>query len=167
MASRRRRGGTQRRPRDTAPTPRRAKGSGRGSRTVAVVHVALRVAGALAVRLEHADGHGDLELSDRGQIVPLLLGAHAGDVATVRREEVLARHDGEALDDEAEERGHGDAAVLDLGVAQVADGRLVAEAPEVALGDEVEGVPEACAGDAGRRAVAASLARRPLRRSTP
>ena len=78
----------------------------------------------------------------------------ARNVAAVRREEVLARHDGEALHDEAEERGHGDAAVFDLGVAEVADRRLVAEAPEVALGDEVEGVPEACAGDAGRRAVA-------------
>ena len=116
------------------------------------MHVALRVAGALAVRLEHADGHGDLELADRGQVVPLLLGAHAGDVAAVRREEVLARHDGKALHDEAEERGHGDAAVFDLGVAQVADRGLVAEAPEVALGDEVEGVPEACAGDAGQPA---------------
>ena len=130
-------------------------------RTVAVVHVALRVAGALAVRLEHADGHEDLELADGRDVVPLLLGRHAGDVAAVRREPVLARHDRERLHDEAEERGHGDAAVLDLGVAQVADRRLVAEAPEVALGDEVEGVPEACAGDAGRRAVAASPASKP------
>ena len=122
-----------------------------GPRTVAVVHVALRVAGALAVRLEHADGHGDLELADRREVVPLLLGAHAGDVAAVRREEVLAGDHRQRLDDEAEERGHGDAAVLNLGVAEVADRRLVAEAPEVALGDEVEGVPEACAGDAGQR----------------
>ena len=107
------------------------------------MHVALRVAGALAVRLEHADGHEDLELADGGHVVPLLLGRHAGDVAAVRREPVLAGHDRERLHDEAEERGHGDAAVLDLGVAEVADGGLVAEAPEVALGDEVEGVPEA------------------------
>jgi hypothetical protein len=68
---------------------------------------------------------------------------------------VLARHDRKALNNEAEERGHGDAAVLDLGVAQVADGGLVAEAPEVALRNQVEGVPEACAGDAGQPAVAA------------
>jgi hypothetical protein len=61
-----------------------------GEAAVAVVHVALRVAGALAVRLEHADGHGDLELANRRQVVPLFLGAHAGDVAAVRREEVLA-----------------------------------------------------------------------------
>ena len=107
------------------------------------MHVALRVAGALAVRLEHADGHEDLELADGGNVVPLLLGRHAGDVAAVRREPVLARHDRERLHDEAEERGHGDAAVLDLGVAQVADGGLVAEAPEVTLGDEVERIPEA------------------------
>ena len=120
---------------------------------------------------------------------------------------MLARHDGEALHNEAEERGHGDlcinqpvsrawlrravrnryryaieqasrrwrggrrgdsgrrrreiliyaqdgdAAVLDLRVAEVADRRLVAEAPEVALRDEVERVPEACAGDAGQPAV--------------
>ena len=38
------------------------------------------------------------------------------------------------LHEEAEEAGHGDAAVLDLGVAQVADRRLVAEAPEVEVG---------------------------------
>ena len=119
------------------------------------MHVALRVAGALAVRLEHADGHEDLELADGRDVVPLLLGRHAGDVAAVRREPVLARHDRERLHDEAEERGHRNAAVLNLGVAQVADGGLVAEAPEVALGDEVEGVPEACAGDAGQPAVAA------------
>ena len=94
------------------------------------MHVALRVAGALAVRLEHADGHEDLELADGRDVVPLLLGRHAGDVAAVRREPVLARHDRKRLHDEAEERGHGDAAVLDLGVAEVADRRLVAEAPE-------------------------------------
>ena len=86
------------------------------------MHVALRVAGALAVRLEHADGHGDLELADGREIIPLLLGAHASDVAAVRSEEVLARDHRQRLHDEAEERGHGDAAVLDLGVAQVANG---------------------------------------------
>ena len=42
----------------------------------------------------------------------------------------------------ADEAGHGDAAVLDLGVAQPADGVLVAAAPEVRVG-EAEGVVEA------------------------
>ena len=96
------------------------------------MHVALRVAGALAVRLEHADGREDLELADGGDVVPLLLGRHAGDVAAVRREPVLAGDDRERLNDEAEEAGHGDAAVLDLGVAEVADRGLVAEAPTAA-----------------------------------
>jgi len=114
-----------------------------GPRTVAVVHVALRVAGALAVRLEHADGGEDLRLGEEGHVVPLLEGRAARDVAPVGRDGVLAGNKGRAARDEAEERGHGDAAVLNLGVAEVADRRLVAEAPEVALGDEVEGVPEA------------------------
>ena len=42
----------------------------------------------------------------------------------------------------ADEAGHRDAAVLDLGVAQPADGVLVAAAPEVRVG-EAEGVVEA------------------------
>ena len=41
----------------------------------------------------------------------------------------------------ADEAGHRDAAVLDLGVAQPADGVLVAAAPEVRVG-EAEGVVE-------------------------
>ena len=42
----------------------------------------------------------------------------------------------------ANEAGHGDAAVLDLGVAQPADGVLVASAPEIGVG-EAERVVEA------------------------
>jgi len=55
---------------------------------------------------------------------------------------VLAAHDGQRLHEEAEEAGHGDAAVLDLGVAQVADGGLVALAPEVEV-RAAERVPDA------------------------
>ena len=53
---------------------------------------------------------------------------------------MLAGNEGRALRDEAEERGHGDAAVLDLGVAQPADGGLLAHtAVGVALHAEREG----------------------------
>jgi len=55
---------------------------------------------------------------------------------------VGARDEVRRLRQVAEEAGHGDAAVLDLGVAEVADGALGAEAPEV----EVQGakrIPEA------------------------
>jgi hypothetical protein len=51
----------------------------------------------------------------------------ARNVAAVRQELVLAGHEGRALGDEAEEGGHGDAAVLDLGVAQPADRGLLAD----------------------------------------
>ena len=161
-----------------------------------VVHVAVRLRRALAVRLEHADQDKDLELAVEGDVVPLLLGRAARDlcanqpvsrvliwnaqfrrfleywgdqsttsgallrvvtpecpdtstssnqnkkllegattfdlctarnVAAVRQELVLAGHEGRALGDEAEEGGHGDAAVLDLGVAQPADRGLLAD----------------------------------------
>ena len=95
------------------------------------MRVAGRVAGALAVRLEHADGDEDLELADERDVVPLLLRRDARDVAAVGQELVLAAHDGRAVGDEAEEAGHGDAAVLDLGVAQPADGGLLALRPPV------------------------------------
>ena len=42
---------------------------------------------------------------------------------------MLAGNEGRALRDEAEERGHGDAAVLDLGVAEPADRGLLADTP--------------------------------------
>ena len=52
----------------------------------------------------------------------LLLRQHLRDVAAVREERVLALDDAKALNAVAEERGHRDAAVLDLGVAKVAGG---------------------------------------------
>ena len=112
-------------------------GAARDRRVVArlaalhVVRVARRVAGALAVRLEHADRNQDLELADERDVVPLLLRRDARDVAAVGQELVLAGHDRRAVRDEAEEAGHGDAAVLDLGVAQPADGGLLALRPPV------------------------------------
>ena len=111
------------------------------------------LAGDLAVGLEHAHEGEDLELADHGDVVPLLLGGHVGDEAAVRHGGVLALHGVERLHAEAEERGHGDAAVLDLSVAQVADGLLVGEGPEGHLG-AAKRIPEA---DAGAEGVAVGL----------
>ena len=92
-----------------------------------VVDVAVRLRRALAVGLEHAHEDEDLELAVERDVVPLLLRRAARDVAAVGEELVLAGNEGRALRDEAEERGHGDAAVLDLGVAEPADGGLLAD----------------------------------------
>ena len=96
----------------------------------------------LAVRLEHADDHEDLELAVQGDGVPLLRGGEPGLEAAVRQDLVRARDELRRAGHVAEERGHRNAAVLDLRVAEVADRALVAEAPEVAVG-EAERVPEA------------------------
>mmetsp|Transcript_5646 Transcript_5646/g.35049 ORF Transcript_5646/g.35049 Transcript_5646/m.35049 type:complete len:287 (-) Transcript_5646:27-887(-) len=102
----------------------------------------------LAVRLEHADEGEDLELADHRDVVPLLLRGDVLDVAAVRHGRVGALDGVKRLHAEAEERGHGDAAVLDLGVAKVADGLLVREGPERHLG-AAKRVPEAEAGAEG------------------
>ena len=92
-----------------------------------VVDVAVRLRRALAVGLEHAHEDEDLELAVERDVVPLLLRRAARDVPAVRQELVLAAHEGRALGDEAEEGGHGDAAVLDLGVAEPADRGLLTD----------------------------------------
>jgi len=79
------------------------------------------VARYLAVRLEHSDEGEDLQLA-------LLLRRHLREVAAVREERVLALDDAKTLHAVAEERGHRDAAVLDLG--EGAGGLLVVERPE-------------------------------------
>ena len=61
----------------------------------------------------------------------LLLRQHLRDVAAVREKRVLALDDAKALHAVAEERGHRDAIVLDLDVAEVADGLVVARAAEL------------------------------------
>mmetsp|Transcript_27287 Transcript_27287/g.109290 ORF Transcript_27287/g.109290 Transcript_27287/m.109290 type:complete len:292 (+) Transcript_27287:75-950(+) len=96
----------------------------------------------LAIRLEHADEREDLELADERDGVPLLGRREARRVALEGEELVGARDEVGRLDEVAEEARHRDAAVLDLGVAQVADRALVAEAPEVEV-EAAEGVPEA------------------------
>merc|ERR1719198_2938351 len=108
-----------------------------------VVHVlGLVHASALAVGLEHANEDKDLELAVKRDVIPLLLRGHVLDVAAVREHGVRALHDVGAASAEAEEASHGDAAVLDLSVAKVADGALLTEAPEVKVGG-AEGIPEA------------------------
>merc|ERR1719409_1449611 len=96
----------------------------------------------LAVRLEHADDHKDLELAVEGDGVPLLRGGEPGLEAAVREDLVRTRDELRRAGHVAEERGHRNAAVLDLRVAEVADRALVAEAPEVRV-QGAEGVPEA------------------------
>ena len=86
------------------------------------------VAQDLVVRLEHADEGEDLQLADHRDVVPLLLRRHIRDVAAVQKELVLALDDANALHAVSEERGHRDAVVLDLDVAEVvADGLVVVE----------------------------------------
>ena len=76
----------------------------------------------LREELEEADEEDDLPLARLGHLIPKLRGRLRGVVAgDVDRELHAVRV--EAVADEA---GHGDAAVLDLGVAQPADGVLVA-----------------------------------------
>merc|ERR1719253_2447993 len=84
----------------------------------------------------------DLQLADHRDVVPLLLRGHVRDKAAVRERGVLALDDVEALHAVAEEAGHGDAAVLDLRVAEVADGLVVVERPE-RHARAAERVPEA------------------------
>ena len=124
-------------------------------RGVVAREAALGVVGRedLAVRLEHADDHEDLELAVEGDGVPLLRGREAGLVAAEREDLVRARDELRRAREVAEEGGHGDAAVLDLGVAEVADGALVAEAPEVGV-EGAERVP-AMRRAVGRRSRAA------------
>ena len=98
------------------------------AREAARRRVVRHVARNLAVRLEHADEGEDLQLTDHRDVVPLLLRRHIRDVAAVQKELVLALDDAKALHAVAEERGHRDAVVLDLDVAEVvAVGLVVVE----------------------------------------
>ena len=85
----------------------------------------------LREELEEADEEDDLPLARLGHLIPKLRGRLRGVVAgDVDRELHAVRV--EAVADEA---GHGDAAVLDLGLAQEADRRLVALLPEVLVAE--------------------------------
>jgi len=124
---------------------------------LAAAHV-VRAHVRLADPLEDEDRPEDLALGGARQRVPLIHGRAGG--SNVREHDGLARDvrkrplmgkrpagerpweaDLVRLHDVPDERGHRHAAMLDLGVAQEADGRLVALLPEVLLG-EVERIPE-------------------------
>ena len=76
------------------------------ARDAARLGVVRDLSGDLAVRLEHAHEHEDLELADHRDVVPLLLRGHVLDVAAVRHGRVGALHNVERLDAETKERGH-------------------------------------------------------------
>ena len=101
--------------------------SGRLPLIAGSTRVVRHVAQDLGVRLEHADEGEDLQLADHRGVVPLLLRRHLRDAAAVQKELVLALDDAKALHAVAEERGHRDADVVDLDVAEVADGLVVVE----------------------------------------
>ena len=99
----------------------------------------VRARGArLREELEEADEEDNLPLARLRDLVPQLRG-RLGGVVTGDVDGELHAVRVEAVADEA---GHRDAAVLDLGVAQPADRRRVALVPEVRL-REVQWVPEA------------------------
>jgi len=88
--------------------------------------------------LEEANKEDDLPLGSVGEGIPLLRGAAggSGDTAT---DGGPGEGDAVGLDDVANEGGHGNTAVLDLGVAEEANGGLIALSPDGGAG-EVEGV---------------------------
>ena len=91
----------------------------------------------------------DLDLGGGRERVPLLRrGAGGREVAEAeaRGLDVPRPVDAVGLHDVPDEAEHGDAAVLDLRVAEEADGRLLALAPLVILA-EVHRVPARCGGD--------------------
>ena len=93
---------------------------------------------ALREELEEADEEDDLPLARLGHLIPKLRGRLRG-VVTGDVDGELHAVRVEAVADEA---GHGDAAVLDLGLAEEADGLLVRRVPELGV-REAERVVEA------------------------
>ena len=90
--------------------------------------------------LEAADRRDNLQLGAERDRVPHLRRAQPGGHHALRPRE--REGDPRVVHHEADEAGHRDAAVLDLGVAQEADRGLGALAPEVLVG-EADRVPEA------------------------
>eukprot|EP00324_Dicrateria_rotunda_P002276 CAMPEP_0206160968 /NCGR_PEP_ID=MMETSP1474-20131121/7252_1 /ASSEMBLY_ACC=CAM_ASM_001110 /TAXON_ID=97495 /ORGANISM="Imantonia sp., Strain RCC918" /LENGTH=319 /DNA_ID=CAMNT_0053562617 /DNA_START=146 /DNA_END=1105 /DNA_ORIENTATION=- len=112
---------------------------------LAALHVVrLAVEPQLRPPLEEADAKDDLPLGGVGQRVPLLgRRARGGDVGEGnRRRQVPRPVHAVGLQDVADEAGHSNAAVLDLGVAEPPDGLLVGVVPELRLG-ELQRIPEA------------------------
>jgi len=103
----------------------------------------------LSPALQEADRAEDLQLGRRRQRIPLVGGAAGGGdvrVGDARAGQRPREVDAVRLHDVADEGGHRDAAVLDLGVAEEANrGRLVEDAALVAVAHlrEAERIPEA------------------------
>jgi len=100
---------------------------------------------ALAASLEEADEEKDLHLRRRGERVPLRRWAARSRDVGVRDAAGGERPrpvDAVGLHNVANESGHGHAAVLDLSLAEEANGRLLADR-ELVVVDEVHRVPEA------------------------
>jgi hypothetical protein len=111
----------------------------RGERARLAALGVVRAAGArLREELEEADEEDNLPLARLRDLVPEF-GRRLGGVVT---RDVDGQLDAVRVEAVADEAGHRDAAVLDLGVAQPADRVLVAAAPEVGV-SEAERVVEA------------------------
>ena len=107
---------------------------------LAAAHVVgVLVAGLLAPELEEGDDDKDLPLGSLGDGVPLRLGAEVGGGEGVTGGGHGPGPVDVALHAVADEGKHGNAAVLDLGVAEEANGGLVRVAPELAAGEGWEG----------------------------
>ena len=76
----------------------------------------------------------DLELGNIGDGIPSLGGGEAGREGIAVEGHGPGPGDAVGVDDVANKSKHGDAAVLDFGLAEKSNGGLVARAPEVAIG---------------------------------
>ena len=84
----------------------------------------------------------DLELGNVGDGIPSLGRGEAGGEGIALEGHGPGPGDAVGVDDVSNEGKHGNAAVLDLGLAEEADGGLVARAPEVGIG-KAKGIVEA------------------------
>lgn len=97
--------------------------------------------GELGVELKETDREDDLDPGSDGESIPLLGGGEVGGGEGFATEghapgpvQVIG------LGDVSDKRHHGDTAVLDLGMTEPSDGKLVGLSPESGVG-ELQGVP--------------------------
>ena len=130
---------------------------------LAALHV-VRVERALAPELKERDDRDNLPLGRERDRVPLGLRGAARERRHVTLEGLRPRElDAVGAREVADERGHGDAAVLDLGVAEPANGGLVGRAkgpPRLGRPDWVRSEERRSAGGDERRRVAERAGRR-------
>mmetsp|Transcript_19654 Transcript_19654/g.35512 ORF Transcript_19654/g.35512 Transcript_19654/m.35512 type:complete len:267 (-) Transcript_19654:17-817(-) len=109
---------------------------------LAALHV-VGVERALAPELEERDDRDDLPLSGERDRIPLRLRRAARVRERVALQSLRPRElNSVGAREVADKRSHRNTAVLDLGVAQVANGAVLAQAPEVDLSN-AERIPEA------------------------